>query len=357
MATSTTTRELAVMVGGRLDGPADLVLTGIGSLEEAGPNDISFLGNEKYRPQVLTSQAGAVLVPEDFDSPPPPGRAWILCEDPSAAFTLAVDLFAPPPATFAPGRHQSAVIHATATVPASAHIGPFSVLAAHVSIGENSVIGAGTYIGEHTHVGGDCLLYPNVTVRERCVIGNRVVIHSGTTIGSDGFGFIPGTEKHIKIPQVGIVQIDDDVEIGAQVAVDRARFGRTWIRRGSKIDNLVQIAHNVVIGENCLIVAQVGISGSAKLRDGVVVAGQAGIGGHLEIGQGTIVMGRAAVTKSLPAGAKVFGIPALPYKEYAKTQMAIKRLATLQATVKQLQREISELRAGGRELDEQAHGE
>jgi len=339
-----TARELAQLVGGHLVGCSEAVVEGISSLEEAGAEHASFLGNHRYRPRVVPSKAAVVLVPRDFDEEPPSGRAWVVCDHVSSAFSKLVEFFAPPPVEYPPGPHPSAVVHETAKIADSAHIGPLAVVGAYAVIGPESAICAGVFIGQEARVGTGCLIYPNVTVRERCLLGDRVIIHSGTAIGSDGFGFVPGRESHTKIPQYGIVQIDDDVEIGAQVAVDRARFGRTWIKRGAKIDNLVQIAHNVVIGENCFIIAQAGIAGSSVLGRGAIAAGQAGVAGHLTIGEGAILMGQAGVTNDVPAGAKVVGMPAVDRRQFAKNQLAVHRAVKLQEQVAALRAEVAELK-------------
>lgn len=339
--------RIAGMVAGRLVGDPDAAVTGVEALEEASGTDASFLGNPKYRGQVLPSKAAVVLVPEDYDISPPAGRAWIVCKDASAAFSRLVAAFAPPPVVPVPGIHGTAVVSPDASIGSAVSIAAHAVVEAGARIGDRSVIGAGCYIGHEARIGEDCLIHPNVTIRERCVLGNRVGIHSGTVIGSDGFGYIPGAERHEKIPQVGIVQIDDDVEIGAQVAIDRARFGKTWIKRGAKIDNLVQIAHNVVIGELCFIIAQVGISGSTRLGRGVIAAGQAGLAGHLNIGDGVTMMAKAGVSKDLAPGEVVVGIPAVPRKEFARNLFEINSIAKLKASVKELRKQVADLQAGG----------
>ncbi|OGV79717.1 MAG: UDP-3-O-(3-hydroxymyristoyl)glucosamine N-acyltransferase [Lentisphaerae bacterium RIFOXYB12_FULL_65_16] len=341
---SKTSGEVAALTGGRLVGPDNLVLTGVASLDEATATDVSFLGNEKYRAQVLPSRAGVVLVPEDFAEPPPQGRAWIVSKNASAVFAKVVQVFAPPPVVFPPGRHPAAVVDPTATVPGSVHVGACAVVEAGAVIGEGTVLAAGCYIGHDARIGANCLIYPSVSVRERCRLGDRVIIHCNSTIGSDGFGYIPGPTGHTKIPQVGIVQIDDDVEIGANVTVDRARFGRTWIKRGTKIDNLVQVAHNVVIGEHCFVIAQVGISGSTRIGRGVVLWGQAGLAGHLNIGDGAMVMAQCGVPKDVPAGAHVVGSPAMDRREFVRTLTVPKQLEKLKNTVKELQSTVAELK-------------
>ena len=343
---SRTSQEIAALVGGTLKGPGDLAITGVASLAEAAAADLSFLGNDKYEPQVLPSKAAVVLVPEKFTAEPPAGRAWIVCKDASAAFMKIVGLFAPPPVTFAPGVHPSASVHPSAKVAASAHVGACAVVEAGAVVGERSVIGAQVYLGQDARVGDDCLIYPQVAVRERCVVGSRVIIHCGTTVGSDGFGYVPNLTGglHTKIPQVGIVQIDDDVEVGANVAIDRARFGKTWIKRGVKIDNLVQIAHNVVVGELSFVIAQVGISGSTRIGRGCVLWGQAGVAGHLEIGDGSQVFAQSGIAVDLPPKSVVVGSPAVDRREYAKTQFNIHRISKISDTVKALEKELAALK-------------
>jgi UDP-3-O-[3-hydroxymyristoyl] glucosamine N-acyltransferase len=341
-----TSAQLAALVDGELVGPPDVVITGVASLALAGTSDVSFLGDERYRPHVMPSQAGVVLIPQEgFDEPAPKGRAWIKCANPAAAFAGLVPRFVPPPLRHEAGIHPSAFVHETATVAATAHVGPLAVVEAGAQVGENTVIGGGAYIGHETTVGYDCLVYPNVTLRERTRVGNRVTIHSGTVVGSDGFGYEQTPTGHKKIPQVGFVQIDDDVEIGALTAIDRARFGKTWIKSGVKIDNLVQIAHNVVIHEHALIIAQVGISGSTSIGQGAVLAGQAGAAGHLSIGPGAIVAARGGVIKDIPAGAQVAGMPAVDRREYVKRISAHKGVERCRKQIDGLKAEIAELKA------------
>ena len=343
---SCTAREIAERVGGTLKGPGELAVAGVASLADAAPADLSFLGNDKYAGQVLPSKAAVVLVPEKFTDEPPPGRAWIVCQDASAAFMKIVGMFAPPSVAFAAGAHPAAVIHPTALVAASAHVGACAVIEAGAVVGERSVICAQSYVGHEAKIGDDTLVYPQVAIRERCRVGSRVIIHSGTTVGSDGFGYVPNLTGglHTKIPQVGIVQIDDDVEIGANVAIDRARFGKTWIKRGAKIDNLVQIAHNVVIGELSFIIAQVGISGSTKVGRGCVLWGQVGVAGHLEIGDGAQVFAQSGVGSDVPPKAIFFGSPAVERREFMRTQFDLHRIGKISASVKALTQELAELK-------------
>ena len=222
-------------------------------------------------------------------------------------------------------------------------IGACAVIDDDVCIGDDSIIYGGCYIGHETKIGKNCLLYPNVSVRERIDIGNRVIIHSGAVIGSDGFGFSMVRGIQQKIPQIGIVQIEDDVEIGANVSIDRARFDKTLIGKGTKIDNLVQIAHNVVTGENCIIVSQTGISGSSELGANVVLAGQAGVIGHVKIGDNAVVAARSGVTKSIPPGAKVWGFPTKPLDVAKKIHVCVQRLPDMYKKIKDLEEKIKHL--------------
>jgi len=338
--------EIAALVGGSIAGNYQGELTGVSSLKEAMSTDVAFLGNDKYINQVLPSKAGVVLVPPTFKEPPPEGRAWIVCENPSAEFSKVIAVFTPEPVKYEQGIHERACIAEGAMVAADASVGACAVISKGVRIGARTVICPGVFVGENAIIGEDCLIYPNVTIRERCVLGNRVTLHAGVVIGADGFGYDSGPQGHVKVPQVGIVQIDDDVEVGANSTIDRARFGRTWIKQGTKIDNLVQVGHNVQVGRACLLVAQCGVSGSTVLGDGVILAGQAGVVGHLNLGDGTIVMAQAGVTKDSSPKAILFGSPAQDRRDYARQMVHIGRIEGLLADVKALKAEIEELKSG-----------
>ena len=334
---SFTLRELATISGGELAGDPALQITGAASLSEATPGEISFFTNRKYIGLLRKTQASAIFVPPDFSEPI--NAAQVRVSDPTKAFEQIVLKFAPNPVTFASGIHPSAVVDPSAQLGKRVSIQPMAVIEAGAKIGDDTIIGAGSYVGHETVIGSACLIYPRVTIRERSRIGSRVIIHSGSVIGSDGFGFEMVDGRQEKIQQLGIVQIDDDVEIGANTTVDRARFGRTWIQQGVKIDNLVQIAHNVVIGRNCVIVAQTGISGSTRVGERVTMAGQVGIVGHVEIADGTIIAAQSGVSKSLPGGVW-FGYPAVPIAE-AKQQIAwVHRLGKLFARVKEIEKKL-----------------
>jgi UDP-3-O-[3-hydroxymyristoyl] glucosamine N-acyltransferase len=332
-----TVKELEALSGGELVGDPSLQITGAASLGEAAPGEISFFANRKYIGLLRKTRASAVFVPADFVESISP--AQIRVSNPTKAFERLVLQFAPKPIAFAAGIHSSAVVDPSARLGERVSIQPHAVVEAGVTIGDDTIVGAGSYIGHETTIGSGCLIYPRVTVRERSRIGSRVIIHSGAVIGADGFGFEMVDGRQQKIQQLGIVQIDDDVEIGANTTVDRARFGRTWVQEGVKIDNLVQIAHNVVIGKNSVIVAQTGISGSTQVGERVMMGGQVGIAGHLEISEGTMIAAQSGVSKSLPGGVW-FGYPAVPIAE-AKQQIAwIHRLGKLFARVKEIEKKL-----------------
>ena len=332
-----TLQELASMSGGELVGDPKVKITGAASLAEATSGEISFFSNRKYIGLLRKTRASAVFVPPDFGEPL--AAAQVRVADPIKAFEQLVLKFAPKPITFAPGIHPSAIVGSSVRLGERVSIQPHAVIEDGSEIGDDTIIGAGSYIGRETTIGAMCLIYPLVTIRERSRIGSQVIIHSGAVIGADGFGFEMVDGRHQKIQQLGIVQIDDDVEIGANTTVDRARFGRTWIQQGVKIDNLVQIAHNVIIGKNSVIVAQTGISGSTRVGESVLMGGQVGIVGHIEIADGTMIAAQSGITKSVPGGVW-FGSPAVPFAE-AKQQIAwIHRLGKLFARVKEIEKKL-----------------
>jgi len=332
-----TVKELAALSGGELVGDPTLKINGAASLSEATPGEISFFTNRKYIGLLRKTRASAIFVPPDFAEPI--NAAQIRLSNPTKAFEQVLLKFAPKRITFPPGVHPSAVVDPSAQLGERVSIQPLAVIEAGATIGDGTIIGAGSYVGQETVIGSACLIYPHVTIRERSRIGSRVIIHSGAVIGADGFGFEMVDGRHQKIQQLGIVQIDDDVEIGANTTVDRARFGRTWIQEGVKIDNLVQIAHNVVIGRNSVIVAQTGISGSTRVGERVMMGGQVGIVGHIEIADGSMIAAQSGITKDLPGGVW-FGSPAVPFSE-AKQQIAwIHRLGKLFARVKAIEKKL-----------------
>lgn len=335
-----TLSELARLVDGDIvRGGLDLLVDGIASLDEAGPSELSFLGNEKYRAQFLATRAGAVIVPRGV-SEGPESCALIAADNPSFAFGLAVKHFVASLArTFTPGVHPRASVDESARLdPAKVRIHAGAVVMAGAEIGDGSEIGPNAVIGENVRIGRDCLIHANVTVRERCTLGDRVILQPGAVIGSDGYGYEVVEGRHVKIDQVGIVEIQDDVEIGANSTIDRARFGRTVIGEGSKIDNLVQVAHNVQLGKHCLLVSQSGVAGSARTGDYVVVAAQAGVGGHVKIGAKSVLAGRAGATADLEGGQTYSGMPARPFMEEQRSRALIRQLPKLAERVKALEK-------------------
>jgi UDP-3-O-[3-hydroxymyristoyl] glucosamine N-acyltransferase len=329
-----TLEEIAAAIGGQLQGNATVNISGAASLAEATPEEISFFYHPRYLAQLRKTNAAAVIVPSDFSEPISP--AIIRVENPAKAFEQIVRRFAPPPVKLSPGIHPSAVIHPQAKVGDRVSIQPYGVIEGGAQIGNDVVIGAGSYIGHDVAIGNNCVIYPRVTIRERCRLGARVIVHSGVVIGADGFGFEMTSEGQEKVPQIGIVQIDDDVEIGANTTIDRARFGRTWIQEGVKIDNLVQVAHNVVIGKHTVIAAQTGIAGSVRIGQRVMIGGQAGIIGHIEIADGTMIGAQTGVSKNLEGGVW-WATPSVPLKE-AKLHLAwVRRLGELFERVKRLE--------------------
>lgn len=340
-----TLSELARLVDGDIvRGELDLLVDGIASLDEAGASELSFLGNEKYRAQYLVTRAGAVIVPRGVEEGPD-GCALIAAENPSFAFGLAVKHFVASVArTFTPGIHPRAVVdEAVRLDPAKVRVHAGAVIMAGAEIGEGTEIGPNCVIGEDVRIGRDCLLYANATVRERCTLGDRVILQPGAVIGSDGYGYELVEGRHVKVDQVGIVEIQNDVEIGANTTIDRARFGRTVIGEGTKIDNLVQIAHNVQIGKHCLLVSQVGIAGSARTGDYVVVAAQAGVGGHVNIGTKSILAARAGATADLEGGKTYSGHPARPHMEEQRSRALLRQLPKLAERVKALEKKAGEV--------------
>lgn len=333
-----TVQQLAALVGGQFASQADgsKTVTSAAAIGQAGEGDVTFFGNAKYLAALKECRATAVLVPLDFSESIQP--VAIRVENPSLAFAQLLERFAPPPIKFAPGVHPTAVIGRDVVLGAGVSIQPCAVIEDGARIGANSIIGAHCYIGHEAHIGDDCHLSPNVTVGARCLVGNRVILHSGAVLGSDGFGFEFSNGRHVKIPQTGIVQIDDDVEIGANTTVDRARFGRTWIGEGTKIDNLVQIAHNVVIGKHCIIVSQTGISGSTKLGNYVTMGGQCATVGHIEIGDQATIGARSGISKSVAPKEVMWGSPvAAPMREAKEELAAVRRLPKLIERVKRLE--------------------
>ncbi len=334
-----TLQELASASGGELHGDGDVLIIGAAPLPEATHGEISYFANPKYMPQLRKTRASAVFVPADFAEEIEP--AQIRVANPAKAFEQVVLKLAPAPIRFAPGIHPSSVIAPDAILGARVSIQAHAVIEPGVAIGDDSVVGANSYIGHDTAIGASCIIYPNVTIRERTRIGSRVIIHSGAVVAADGFGFETAEGHHTKVPQIGIVQIDDDVEIGANTTIDRARFGRTWIKEGAKVDNLVQIAHNVVVGKHSIIAAQTGIAGSSRVGDYVMIGGQVGVTGHVEIGDRNILAAKTGVSKDLPPdGGTWWRTPATPLRQAKEQLVWIHRLGKLFARVRAIEKKL-----------------
>lgn len=332
-------REIAEKIGAEVVGDGAVELTGLAGIEDADSGQLAFVANKKYLRYLATTRASAVITGTDVHSE----RLTLLVHpDPYFAFMKAIRIFHPPK-QYSPGIHATAVISESAVVDPSAHIGPNVVVEDSAVIGKGSAVLANSFVGEKAELGDDCLIYPNVTVRERSIIGDRVIIHSGTVVGSDGFGYANTDGTHHKILQVGHVSIEDDVEIGANVTIDRATLGVTRIGRGTKIDNLVQIAHNVDIGEGCIIISQTGVSGSTRLGKHVILAGQVGLVGHIEIGDGAIVGAQSGVSKSVPAETTVSGSPARAIIAARKIDACLSKLPESIKLLKELEKKVSKL--------------
>lgn len=338
-----TLKEIADLTHSTLVGDSNLCILNVADLESADKSDASFLSNPRYEQAMRHSKAGVVFVTPQTEVLP--GRNFLINENPSAAFQMLVDLFYGHNQikTGFKAIHPAAVIHASATIGKNVEIGPHAVIDQDVSIGDNTFIGAGTYIGPKTTIGEDCYFYPRVTIRENTVIGNRVHIQPGAVIGSCGFGYI--TDKkghHNKLNQVGNVIIEDDVEIGANTTIDRARFKSTKISRGTKIDNLVQIGHGVVIGQDNIIVSQAGIAGSTETGRHVVLGGKVAVNGHIKICDNVMIAALSGISKSIQKPGKYGGIPAVELDEYNRNAVYLRRIEKLFDDVRALKNLLKE---------------
>ncbi len=331
---------IAKLLAAELVGDGSIVVSTIAPLDEAGPNALSWIGHPKYLPKLATTNAGVVLVPLGCDVPP--GRTAIKVPDPDLALVALLGHVAPPLERLPDGIDPTARVSPKATVE-GASIGPF------VYVGDGAVVGAGTqlhagvWIGRDAAVGRGCVLWPHAVVREHCRVGDRVVIHASATIGTDGFGYLQRDGRHVKIPQIGYVDIGDDVEIGAGVCIDRARSGVTRVGRGVKIDNLVQIGHNVSIGDHSVIVAQAGISGSTTVGRQVTIAGQAGLADHIAVGDGAVIAAQCGVTKDVPPGTTLIGSPGMERDDFVRSIGAGRQVERLKKQLKGLIERIERL--------------
>ena len=337
-----TLNEIIELTGGRVvSGESSSNYAGLASLSEASATDVSFLGNEKYYQDYLTTKAGLVLAPSIVEQYPE-GAVVLEVENPSFAFGLVVKKLASGQRVFKAGVHPAAwVADDVVYNPEKVSIKAGAVIESGCVIGDGTEINAGVSLGEGVKIGADCVVHANVTVREHCVLGDRVTLQPGCVIGSDGYGYELVDGRHTKVDQVGVVVLEDDVEIGANSAIDRARFGKTVIGEGSKIDNLVQVAHNVVTGKHCLVVAQSGLAGSSELGNYVTVAAQSGVAGHIKIGDQAVLLGRTGAAKSLDGGQMYMGFPARPVKEEQKKMASVARLPKLLSEFKELKKSLN----------------
>ena len=334
--------RIAEVIKGEIKGNKNENIRGAASFDTVAGDEITFADNTKLLKRIDETDAGAVIVPRDFETS---SCNIVQVDNPRLAFAMVLELFHPLSKP-EPGVSKNAYIGKNFLCGREVSIAPFVVIGDNITIGHRVILDPNVVIGDNVVIGNDVRIYPNVTILERCRIGNRVTIHAGSVIGSDGFGFAPDGEKYYKIPHIGIVQIDDDVEIGAGNTIDRATFGKTWIQRGVKIDNLVQIAHNVIVGENSVIVAQVGISGSVTIGKHAVFAGQAGVAGHLNIGDNVIIGPQAGVAKSVPNGEVLSGSAAIPHRLWLRVQRVLpmlpeilKRLSEVEKRLKKIEKD------------------
>jgi UDP-3-O-[3-hydroxymyristoyl] glucosamine N-acyltransferase len=337
--------EIASITNSKLVGDPDYTIESVSSLERADAKTASFLENPRYEKSMLESKAGVIFLAPN--SSLPPNRNLLLNENPSMAFQLLIDLFFKDKGalTAFTDIHPTSVIHETSFLGKNVKIGPHAVIDKDVKIGDNTFIGAGSYIGPETVIGTDCVIHPRVVVRERCTIGNRVILQPGAVIGSCGFGYITNKQGvHVKLDQLGTVEIEDDVEIGANTTIDRSRFEITTIKKGSKIDNLVQIGHNVTIGPFNIIVAQTGIAGSVQTGRHVVIGGQAAVAGHLKITDGVMLAGRSGVTKSILKAGKYGGVPAQPLEDHNRNSVFLYHIEKYLKPIKELSDQVKALK-------------
>ena len=338
-----TVADIASLVGGRTVGDERHVVSSVAEVAAAGPDDVASFHNMRYVAAAQASPAGCLLVPPAAKDAVCAAKAKVVVDDPQAAFAVLLGLVVGAQrGRPAPGVSPKASVHPDARIGANAHVGDFAVIERGAQIGDGTTIMPQCYVGENAKIGKDCLLYPRVVVRDECELGDRVIVHPGTVIGADGFGFTTNrkTGRHTKIPQIGNVVIKDGVEIGANTTIDRATLGSTVIESGAQIDNLVQIAHNVKIGRDAVIVSQVGVAGSTVVGNNAVLAGQAGIAGHLTIGDGAVITAQTGVMGDVPPKAMLFGSPGRPHREAFKLQALYGRLPEIYERLKEIEKKL-----------------
>jgi len=345
VAISKTLSELASHVGGKVIGDGGVRIHKIAPIDEAGPGELTFLAHPRYRRHLGRCRASGVIVGPGVvgGKDIPPSLNYLEAADPYVAFARCLQLFCPAP-QFELGVSPRSHVDSSARIGEGVTIFPHAYIGARATVGKGSVIFPGVYVGAQAQIGADCILHANVVVREGCQLGDRVILHPGVVIGSDGFGYAGAGEERVKIPQIGIVVIEDDVEIGANTTVDRATLGRTLVARGAKIDNLVQIAHNVTIGEHSVVAAQAGIAGSTRIGRNVILAGQSGVVNHVTVGDGAIIGPQSGVARPVPAGAVLSsGIEASPHQQWLKVMALLPELPKLWSAVRVLERRVARL--------------
>jgi UDP-3-O-[3-hydroxymyristoyl] glucosamine N-acyltransferase len=338
-----TLADIAALLGTPAPPQPDRAVRGVATLEEAGPEDLTFVGNDAYATQLPASRAMGAIVHRKVHLPGGYAGAVFVVDDADLAVAKVLAALAPPVPRPAPGVDPLARVAASAQVADGAAIGPFVFVGERARIGRNTVLHPGVYVGDDVVIGDNCQLFPQVVIRERITLGNRVIIHAGSILGSDGFGYRWDGTRHAKIPQIGTVVVEDDVEIGSCVCVDRAKFSTTRIGRGTKIDKLVQVAHNVKIGPHCIVVGQAGMAGSVTLGAGVVLGGQLAVRDHVTIGDGAMIGACAAVAEDVPAKSVYAGAPALPHRQWLREQGSLRHLPELRNQVKKLQEQVDQI--------------
>ena len=345
---SKTLKELAGLVDGEVSGDGNIVITGVAGIDNAKEGDIAFIANPKYAAGISNTKASAIILSpgikahEGLSAAAQASKNFLYVKNPYLAFAKALAVFNPPAMPPA-GIHPDSYIHQTAKIGSAVSIYPHVYIAEGAVIGDKVVLYPGVFIGKGANIGDDTILYSNVSVREGCSVGKRAIVHCNAVVGSDGFGFAKDGAKYHKIPQCGIVRIEDDVEIGACVTIDRATLGETIIRRGTKIDNIVQIAHNVSIGEDSVIVAQVGIAGSTKIGNRATLAGQVGVADHIEIADDVIIGPQSGVAQDIPSKGVFSGTTAIPHREWLKAQNIFTKLPEMRKMLLELERRVKKL--------------
>ena len=332
-------KKIANLVGGNVIGNDSFIIEGINSLDAAAQGEISFFADRKYKESLRKTKASAIIVSEEnllFKGP------QVVVSNPVLAYAKVASIFAPPVPRY-PGISEQAVLHDSTRIGKNVSIYPLVYVGEEALIGDNVIMFPGVFIGDRVKIGNGTIIYPNVTILHDCQIGKNVIINAGTVIGSDGFGFVRDGAVSVKIPQIGMVQIDDDVEIGANSCIDRAASGKTWVKRGVKTDNFVHVAHNVIIGEDTIVVAQVAISGSVHIGRQVIIGGQVAISDHVEIGDRVMIGSQSGVPKSIPSGEVVSGTPAMPHRLWLKTSGIIRRLPQFSEHLRDLEKRVAEL--------------